>query len=138
MIVLDASAFVKLTIDESGSDFVRRKIDLEAKRGEPIYAPDIALAEAMNAIWKYSSLKGQKNVDPHKTLADLMLIWDKLTIVDTETLASIAMKIAIENRITIYDALYAALSKLNRAPLLTFDRYLKSKAGKIGIELSTP
>ncbi len=37
--------------------------------------------------------------------------------------------------ITVYDALYAALSKLNQAPLLTFDKYLKSKANKIGIGL---
>jgi predicted nucleic acid-binding protein len=136
MIVLDASAVVKLIIDESGSDFVRKKIDSEAKDGEPIYAPDIALAEAINVIWKYSSLSGQKNVDPYKTLADLMLIWGKLTVVDTEALAFIAMKIAVENKITLYDALYAALSKLNRAPLLTFDKYLKSKASKIGIELA--
>ena len=50
MIVLDASAVVKLIIDESGSDFVRKKIDSEAKEGEPIYAPDIALAEAINVI----------------------------------------------------------------------------------------
>lgn len=136
MIVLDASSIVKLIIDESDSDFVRKKIDLEAKEGEPIYVPDIALAEAINVIWKYSSLRGQKNMDPYKVLADLMLIWSKLTVVDTEALASVAMKIAVENKITIYDALYAALSKLNRAPLLTFDKYLKSKAGKIGIELA--
>lgn len=136
MIVLDASAVVKLIIDESDSDFVRKKIGLEAKEGEPIYVPDIVLAEAINVIWKYSSLRGQKNVDPYKALADLMLIWGKLTVVDTEALASVAMKIAVENRITVCDALYAALSKLNRAPLLTFDKYLKSKAGKIGIELA--
>ncbi len=136
MIVLDASAVVKLIIDEPDSDLVRKKIDSEAKEGEPIYAPDIALAESINAIWKYSGLKGRKNVDPYRALADLMLIWDRLSIVDTETLAPIAMKIAVENRITIYDALYAALSKLNRAPLLTFDKSLKGKAGKIGIELA--
>ena len=65
-----------------------------------------------------------------------MLIWSKLTVVDTEALAFIAMKIAVENKITLNDALYAALSKLNRAPLLTFDKYLKSKASKIGIELA--
>ncbi|MGC8537839.1 MAG: type II toxin-antitoxin system VapC family toxin [Candidatus Micrarchaeia archaeon] len=136
MIVLDASAVVKLVIDELGSDVVNKKISLEAKAGEPLYVPDIALAEAINVIWKYSSLKDQKTVDPHKTLSDLMLVWSKLTVVNTAALASIAMKIAVENKITIYDALYAALSKLNRAPLLTFDEHLKSKAGKMGIELA--
>ena len=75
-------------------------------------------------------------MDPNKTLSDLMFIWNKITVVNTEALASTAMKIALENNITIYDALYAALSKLNRAPLLTFDKFLKSKAGKIGIELA--
>ncbi|MCL5090125.1 MAG: type II toxin-antitoxin system VapC family toxin [Candidatus Marsarchaeota archaeon] len=136
MIVLDASAIVKLIIEESDSDFARETIELEAKKGEPIYAPDIALAEIINVIWKYSNLRGRKNVDPNKTLSDLMFIWNKITVVNTEALASTAMKIALENNITIYDALYAALSKLNRAPLLTFDKFLKSKAGKIGIELA--
>ncbi|MCL4380927.1 type II toxin-antitoxin system VapC family toxin [Candidatus Marsarchaeota archaeon] len=136
MIILDASAVVKLIIDESGSDFVRKTIGLEAKKGEPIYAPDIALGEAINIIWKYSNLRSQKNVDPYKTLADLMLIWDKISVADTEALASVAMKIAVENKITIYDALYTSLSKLNNAQLLTFDKYLKNKAGKIGIELA--
>lgn len=67
-----------------------------------------------------------------------MLIWDKLTIVYTNELASIAMKIALDNRITIYGALYAALSKLNRAPLLTFDKRLNEIASRIGIELVAP
>ncbi|MCL5440680.1 MAG: hypothetical protein M1448_02250 [Candidatus Marsarchaeota archaeon] len=37
MIVLDASAVVKLIIDEPDSDLVRKKIDSEAKEGERIY-----------------------------------------------------------------------------------------------------
>jgi len=135
MMVLDASAIVKLVVDEPHSGTARKKVDAGAQNDEPLYAPDIALAEAMNVIWKYSALKGQKSIDPYNTMADLLLIWDRLTIVDTEGLALIAMKIALENGITIYDALYAALSKLNRAPLLTFDKRLNDTASKIGIEL---
>lgn len=135
--VLDASAIVKLIINESESDFVRKKVVSEAKKSEPIYTPDIALAESLNVIWKYSSLKSQNNINQYKVLSDLMLLWNTLTVVNTATLASLAMKIAVDNKITIYDALYAALSKLENAPLLTFDKYLKSKATDIEIKVVT-
>ncbi len=137
MIVLDASAMVKLIIDEPHSDFARKKVDTEAKEDEPIYAPDVALAETINVIWKYSALKGREAVEPYKALADLLLVWDRITIVNTEELASIALKLSIEHRMVIYDALYAALSKLYRAPLFTFDKKLENKANEIGIELVT-
>ena len=137
MIVLDASAIVKLIIDEPHSDFARKKVDMEAEEDEPIYAPDVALAETINVIWKYSTLKGHDAVEPYKALADLLLIWNRITTVNTEELASIALKLSVEHGVAIYDALYVALSKLYRAPLLTFDKKLESKSNRIGIELVT-
>ena len=137
MITADASALVKLIIDEQYSDLARQRIGLETEQNEPIYVPDMALAEAMNVIWKYSTLKNQNAIDPDGALADLFLLWNKLTVIGTDALAQAAMKIAVDNKIAIYDALYAALSKVYGAPLLTFDRKLSDKAGKIGIKLIT-
>ena len=135
MITADASAIVKLIIDEQHSDLARQRMDLETEQNEPIYVPDTALAEVMNVIWKYSTLKNQKAIEPSAALADLFLLWNKLTVIRTGALAQTAMEIAVGNKITIYDALYAALSKVYGAPLLTFDRKLSNKASKIGIKL---
>jgi len=49
-IVLDASALVKLVIEETGSLEARRVVREAFAYGLNINAPDIALAEALNAL----------------------------------------------------------------------------------------
>ena len=135
MMVADASALVKLVVNEVNSDIVLDKFKSETDAAEPIYVPDIALAEASNALWKYSVLK-KELADTDAALHDLFGLWHRLTIVKTEDVAVKAMKIAKESKIAFYDALYAAISIKENAPLLAFDGPLLEKAEKIGIKLA--
>ncbi|MEM0143064.1 MAG: type II toxin-antitoxin system VapC family toxin [Candidatus Parvarchaeum sp.] len=137
MIVIDASALVKLIVDEPHSDFVRKKIEEETAKNEPIYAPDIILVEVSNVLWKYSEFKKLQEVDLFGALEDLIEYWNKLKIGAAQYLIKNAVKIAKENKLSVYDSLYLSQSLVYGAPLLSFDRKLMHMAERIGIKIIT-
>lgn len=134
MIVLDSSALVKLVLEEPRSAQARKIVMEAVREGEKILIPDIALAEALNALWKHHLIIGDLSLNQLESSAeDLLAIWRNLTVQPTVQIAKPALKIALENRITIYDALYLALAKKQGSRLLTFDERLREKAEEINI-----
>lgn len=135
MITLDASALVKLVISEEHSEDVERIVRRNLSDHEPVIAPCIALYEAMNAIWVYAVLKRKLEIERADTaIGSLLLIWGQIKHADSTELHRLAMRVALESKLTVYDSLYAAVSMLYRAPLLTFDKEILLKAEKLGIE----
>ncbi len=117
MIILDASALVKLVIKEGGSAKAVDGVDRAAVSGEVIAAPEIALAEALNAAWKHFSLaKDISRSELDEAAVQLSFVWSKIMHLDTRQLASAAIGIAVENRHSVYDTLYLAACKSNNAP----------------------
>ena len=57
--ILDASVLVKLVITEPGSERARDIVRRALSEGEAMACPDIALAEALNALWKQHALLGR-------------------------------------------------------------------------------
>lgn len=136
MIVIDASAIVKLVIKEEGSLKATTEMEAAIAKGEIIVSPDVALAETLNAIWKhYKLLKDISKEEVGQRVDMALLVWDKITKIETEKLAHTAIGIATSNNITAYDSLYIAASKSNNAPLLTFDEGIKNKAEKLDLTL---
>ena len=134
MIVLDSSALVKLVLEEPRSAQARKAVMEAVKGGEKILIPDIALAESLNALWKHHLIIGDLTLNQLESSAkDLLAIWKNLTVHSTAQIAELALKIALENRVTIYDALYLALAKKERSKLLTFDERLRETAKKTNI-----
>jgi predicted nucleic acid-binding protein len=135
MIVIDASAVIKLIITEKDSDKARRAFNVLTEKGEPLLAPDIIFSEVMNGLWKHNVLLKDINKKQFD-LARLSLysVYDGLGISSQTELAEDAIKLAVDNRITFYDSLYAALSIKMRSPLFTFDNPLKDKAEEVGFE----
>jgi predicted nucleic acid-binding protein len=134
MMTLDASALVKLVIDEDSSDKVRRIVYKTLSNDEPIIAPGIALHESMNVLWVYSV--GRKELSKDKVLAafdKLLQIWSLMKHADSEDLDKMAMAIALDSKLTVYDSLYVAASILYKSPLLTFDKDMRLKANRIGV-----
>jgi len=85
-------------------------------------------------LWKHNLII--EDLTPNQlesSVEDLLSIWKNLIVHPTVQIAKLALKIALENRMTIYDALYLALAKKQRSKLLTFDERLKEKAEKINI-----
>ena len=135
MIVLDASALVKLVLTEENSDKVRTVYKKELSSKERIIIPNLALPESLNAIWKYYILRKELTIKKFiSTVNDLISIFDGLEKASDREIVKHAVVLAKDNKITIYDAFYAATSIVYNIPLLTFDKNLLKKASKIGIK----
>ncbi|AJC70785.1 nucleotide-binding protein [Thermococcus guaymasensis DSM 11113] len=113
MIVIDASALVKVVLQEPGWEEVPT---------EPHVATlDYALVEGMNAIWKavrrgeLTTEQGRVKVTVLKTLGS------SITLFDARSFFERGLEIAFKENITIYDALYIALAEALKAKLLTAD-----------------
>lgn len=135
MIVLDASALTKLVIEEEGSIKTRNWMTSYLRNGQIVASPDIALAEVLNAIWRhFVLLKDINRNQANGAVEKLLFIWDKITKLNTEMLVKVAIGIAVSTNLTAYDSLYLAASKLNNAPLFTFDERMKEKADTLDIK----
>lgn len=87
-------------------------------------APPLIIDEVLNTIWK-RYYRGMLSYDDALKLCNVFIknIPVKIISLD-EDMWKIAFKIAVENKITIYDAEYVALSLIKNAPLITRDKKL--------------
>ncbi|MDE1860524.1 MAG: type II toxin-antitoxin system VapC family toxin [Candidatus Micrarchaeota archaeon] len=136
MIIIDANAIAKLALQEDGSKETRFFIKKALSAGETIGAPDIALAEALNSVWKHNVLIRDLNDKGFDiAIEEITEFWPNIEAIPTELLAHNATTISKTHRLTVYDSLYVAASLVNKAPLLTFDRPITKKHLEVGIEL---
>ena len=135
MIVLDASFIIKLVIREKGSETAIKLLETWIPGGETVETVDIALPETLNALWKHHTLIQDLTQESlEKAAKDLLKLWDKLPHTPSSEIALDALKIATNQKITIYDALYLALAQKKDAQLATFDKKLATTANKLGIK----
>lgn len=130
MIVLDASTLAKFILKEPGwenlTSFVKEGVSV-----------DHIFKEVANSVWKayymgYISLKDAKL--KYEALRKLLEL--TIEIADEKEVMNEAFHIAIENKITIYDALYIALAKVKKLKLVTSDSKQANIAKEIGIKTS--
>ena len=134
MIVLDASFLVKLVLGEEGSEKARNLTRSWAAGGEVLATLDLALPEALNALWKHSTKTG--DLSPEETVnaaEDLLKVWATLRVYPAREVAIEALRLALEEKVTVYDALYIQLAKSTKAALATFDQKQYKTATKEGI-----
>jgi predicted nucleic acid-binding protein len=118
--VVDASVGIQLFVDEPYSDIAHALFSEVAKdppRG--LYVPDLFYIECANILVKYVQRFGRSLEDSQIDLADLKLLTLRST--PTEYLTADALTLAVEKRLTAYDACYAVLAKQLGIPLITAD-----------------
>ncbi len=95
----------------------------------------LAIYETLNAIWRESFLTNPRDpgsLDKALKLArNLPEIFTRIKILDPRGLEEEILKIAIEAKLTVYDASYIALSRKHNLVLVTEDRELRKKASNI-------
>jgi predicted nucleic acid-binding protein len=134
LIVLDASFLVKLVLEEEGSRKARELARSWAGSGKALLTVDLALPEALNAIWKHALKIGDLSRDEAvESAEDLLKIWDTLKIYASNDLARDALRLALGEGVTVYDALYIQLARATKSSLATFDERLSRIASKHGI-----
>jgi predicted nucleic acid-binding protein len=134
LIVLDASFLVKLVLEEMGSRRARELTRSWARGGETLATVDLALPEALNAIWKHAARIG--DLSPHEAIesaGDLLRLWRMLKIYPSSDLAGEALRLALGEAVTVYDALYIQLAKSAGSSLATYDKKLAEAARRHGI-----
>jgi predicted nucleic acid-binding protein len=118
--VVDASVGIKLFINELLSDKADALFTHLA--GEPsalLAVPDLFYIECANILWKQVQRFGYPASDAQKDLASLAKL--ALHSVPTLALMSEALKIAVAQGITAYDACYLALAHRLGVPFITAD-----------------
>ncbi|EQD73291.1 nucleic acid-binding protein, contains PIN domain protein, partial [mine drainage metagenome] len=137
MITLDASALIKLVLEEENSSIARGIYKKELAMKERILVPYLALPESLNTLWKYHTLKKQLSDGKFESaLNDLLYIFNKLDKVRESSVAKLASDIAHTQELTAYDSIYVAISRLNNAPLLTFDRQIIQHSNELKLALA--
>ncbi len=125
MIVIDASSLAKYILREDNWERVREYLLEDA------YSLTLALAEVSNAIWKHYEIYREVSYKYAKKMFDaLKKLKDVVVFEPFERYLEDAVEISVENKITVYDALYLAQARM-------FNRFLTSdeEQWKIALEM---
>ena len=128
-VVLDSNVIAAIFFRE---DDVVPKAEKVIEESKILYTLDLAIAEIANVAWKKVVFGGERMEVMEKVLSKCIeFITFVCQIVRSVELYDLAFKIAIEKKITAYDALYVAASKKYGAKLVTADRELAEKVGDV-------
>ncbi len=128
MRVIDSSALVKFFSREEGWDRVEEVIL------EGVMSFDLSIKEVVNALWKKVLNEEIEAKDAEEILKDLTKPEVIKTLNQNDYMLG-AFKIAVENKITIYDALFIELAKSTNNDLVTSDSKQAEIARKEGVKI---
>ncbi|MEM2955783.1 MAG: type II toxin-antitoxin system VapC family toxin [Nitrososphaerales archaeon] len=128
MRVIDSSALVKFFSREEGWDRVEEVIL------EGVMSFDLSIKEVVNALWKKVLNEEIEAKDAEEILKDLTKSEVIKTLNQNDYMLG-AFKIAVENKITIYDALFIELAKSTNNDLVTSDSKQAEIARKEGVKI---
>jgi len=125
--VIDSSALIKYFSREKGWEDVRRYML------EGVLTIDLAIKETLNALWR----KIIKEEIMYETVVKLIkdLTENRLFPLESqEQYLTDAFEIAVNNHITIYDALFVAVAKRRNLELITSDKKQANIAERLGVK----
>jgi predicted nucleic acid-binding protein len=120
-LVLGASVALKWYVPEDDADLA----DDILRSGQELIAPQIVVAEVVNASWRLVR-RGQLDPNQHHRIA-ASIARPFATLAPLAALLPRAAAIALELDHPVYDCFYLALSEARTAPLITDDRRLLAK-----------
>src|SRR5436305_1961225 len=128
--VVDASVALKLFFDKPRSQQVETLFErLDTDPRARFYVPDLFFAECANVFATVARHKGYTAKEARDDMVEMRALG--LQVIPTGDLAVQALDIALNHRVSGYDACYVALAGRVKAPLITADEKLvRSMAGK--------
>jgi predicted nucleic acid-binding protein len=124
--VVDASVAVKIFVPETLSDQAQEVFArFASENGAELIIPDFFFIECANVFWKWVQRSGYPDKDAQAHLHDLTSLG--LTVIPAQLIAEEALGIALNHRITAYDACYVAAAEQLKLPLITADEKLATK-----------
>jgi len=125
--VIDSSALIKYFSREKGWEDVRRYML------EGVLTIDLAIKETLNALWR----KIIKEEIMYETVVKLIKDLTEnrpFPLESQEQYLTDAFEIAVNNHITIYDALFIAVAKRRNLELITSDKKQANIAERLGVK----
>lgn len=117
-LVVDASVALKWFVDEPDSDHAVALLE----SGEPLVAPELVIAESLNAAWRLVRYGAFGETVRQRILDELPTFYDRFWgLLD---LAASASAIARDLDHPVYDCFYLALAEKAQATLVTADARL--------------
>jgi predicted nucleic acid-binding protein len=118
--VVDASVAVKLVLPEPLAENAERLFaTLDSGVPARAFVPDLFYPECANVLWKSARRLRLPNSSAMESMEELLLL--ELERVPSTALASAALETALNEGVTVYDAMYVALSDRLQVPLVTAD-----------------
>ncbi|MCB0629272.1 MAG: type II toxin-antitoxin system VapC family toxin [Saprospiraceae bacterium] len=128
-VVLDASAALEVVL-------VREKakmLSVFVEQADQIFAPELLLLECGNALGKYIIFGGLSQKQAEERLRDIPLFitdWEKLPAI-----YEAAFRLAVDQKISIYDACYLVIAIRQKGMLLSLDKKLNRVAAEMDISI---
>jgi predicted nucleic acid-binding protein len=127
-LVIDASVVIKFYIPEILSDMAEEVLT-RAKEGKLfLHAPDLVYPEIGNILWK-KQRRGELTSEELDEIVDAVIALP-IRIEPSRSVMPLAVSIAGQSNITVYDAMYLAIAKIYRIRMITADRKLVNALGK--------
>jgi predicted nucleic acid-binding protein len=126
-LVVDASVAAKWILAESGSEAAWELLDNDELT---LHAPELCIAELTNTLWKRvrrGELKPFEAIEASGLLRDLPMEEHA-----HKPIVLSALAIALQQNITVYDALYVALALSLETTVITADRRLMEAGAGAG------
>lgn len=120
MLVVDASVAVKWVVQEHDTAIAHALVGADA-----LAAPELALVETANAIWKYTKLGVVSPAQATRAVEEFPGFYDLLVPMEPLLRRAHAIAQALGHR--VYDCFYLALAERETAPLVTADRRLLAR-----------
>ena len=124
-VVIDASVLIKFYVPEVLSDKASHLLDAVREGDLLLLAPDLIFPEAGNILWKKHRLKELTRFEVNETTDAIVLL--PIRIESSKALLPLAAGIAMTYGITVYDAVYLALARIQEIRMITADRKLFRK-----------
>lgn len=131
MIVIDASSLTKYVLREKNWEEIK-----EYLLYDDVVSIDLVIKEVLNAIWKHYSLLKLISLETAYAKKNILskITNEGITEIESQDkYLDLAFELALENKITIYDALYIAQAIKKHAELLTSDEKQAKIAKSINI-----
>lgn len=128
MKVIDSSSLSKFLNREDGWGDVGRELE------GGCVAVNLAVEEVGNSLWKRVQ-RGEITGDTASKAYDIFLEHLPLKLADQSDLYSEAMKLAVSNKITLYDSIFVQLARKLGLALVTSDDKQADVCRKLGIEV---
>ena len=131
-VVIDASVLIKFYVPEVLSDEASYLLDTVKKGNLWLLAPDLIFSEAGNILWKKHRLKEltRSEVDEITDAILLLPVWAE----SSKPLLPLAVDLAVAYGITVYDAMYVAVTRIRETRMITADRKLFEKMARTDMD----